>query len=421
MKKIKLLVLLSSVLGVLSCGKPSFEESGCGGTTVDELEVLLTLGPSGAGTTRAGEDDGEGTLSNVSLFLFSWDGEYLSRYPFNEEDLSTLTYHLQVRSGESRICLFLGNLPEGTLSSLEGRSLTGLEETILSVADNYSPGLIPMAGVCAVTFPVGDFHRTVDMHRLMFRVDLGRVEGNFIDENMQGGDVYLRRVALVNHSSAFRVFSSLSARTLSEVEMLFGSYRTGASAFGGVAPFFDGFLPETASGAEYSFGGAFFNFNFEKAEGELYLDSEGVLSNLVEYEIENGEGLIYSEGEGPGSLEIAASMRGFPTNPDCEKATGKVDFSTQDFFPKIVFEVVRRKSGEEDLVRFYPVTMYYPQPGVRYSIEKVSLVGGGSAYSNFCRSLYWLSADIGVSSWDGCSLPSLETGYTDTSRTEIFE
>ena len=60
--------------------------------------------------------------------------------------------------------------------------------------------------------------------------------------------------------------------------------------------------------------------------------------------------------------------------------------------------------------RFYPIPIIYPQPNTVYQVDKITITGEGSDYSNFFEEKYYATFTISVKDWDELEVNNIDVG-----------
>ena len=80
-------------------------------------------------------------------------------------------------------------------------------------------------------------------------------------------------------------------------------------------------------------------------------------------------------------------------------------YNDQVQYPKLVIELVIN-----GVSKFYPVCITYPQPNTVYQVEKVTIKGEGSDYSNFIEQKFYATYSISVKDWDELEVNNIDVG-----------
>ena len=76
--------------------------------------------------------------------------------------------------------------------------------------------------------------------------------------------------------------------------------------------------------------------------------------------------------------------------------------------------------GIDDGFRFYPICITYPQPNTVYQVDRITIVGEGSDYSNFIEQKFYATFCISVSGWDDLEVSNIDMGYSDYDGNNIY-
>ena len=70
--------------------------------------------------------------------------------------------------------------------------------------------------------------------------------------------------------------------------------------------------------------------------------------------------------------------------------------------------------------RFYPMCLNFPQPNTVYKVDKLTIVGDGSNYSNFVEKRENATYTISVAGWNELDVDNIDMGWQDYAGTTTY-
>ncbi len=399
----------------------------------EEQEITLHFAIAQNAVTKANNSVDiaiEDQLQRLDLYFFYtnnyMDKDHMTIYPENGVIPSvTIKEKRDVRLG----ILAIGNLDEDTAAYLEGASIEDMynasipEGRIVLSAGNFAYDRIPMIGTCLADFNSSNtLFRTVELRRIMARIDIRNIVIDFTNPELLGKDVKLKNIALINATNFFSVLHSSSLGYFYSTYATFGNeYTNMQGGFGGVKEGFDYYVPNysyyTAYNNPLTYNGPgklnnvsypdFFNVNFKLPAGTLNIDAEGIMLESTYQHYEDGEGQIVTAGD-------MAQRHVFPVGKCFYSLLSQVcnhnyasscDYKDQNFQLKLVCEL-----EIDGTSYFYPIPLYLLQPNTVYQIENITIRDLGSMYSNFYEKKYELETTVSIVPWESVDVNNLNVG-----------
>ena len=436
MKRLMILFAALSAMLAVACNK---EPDPMGGKVSDEEHTLTIRVVTDGVKTRAYDSDDvpiTDGLQRLDLYVFHEDEPLLDEHIVLEPDPTGITtYSFKEKKGERIGVLAIGNLDEDTAEFLEGKTLTQLSEDyemetmIVLSANNFATDRIVMVGARDYSFN-DDGTVEIELRRLMYRVDVGKITVAPENEELLGKEIYVKNIALTNICNYFVPIKSDAIGHFYSWYLFFGNEYDMTGAFGGVDHGFEfyrnapkGWTPNGSFTLEGPgiLNGTFpymINSNYQKDPGVLNIDATGVLKDgtYQEYDITSGEGLIVMSGDmaESHSMEVGKCFYGYMGRGTYEYDIVS-EYKNQSFCPKLVIEL--SIDGES---WFYPIPIIHPQPNTVYKIDNITIKDYGSEYSNFFPLKYVVDFSVTVTDWSKITIDNLNVG-ADPTTGELVE
>lgn len=366
-------------------------------------------------------------MQRIDMYLFyknhPEENRHITLFP-EEGVIPSLTF--KERTGTQIALLALGNLDEDTAKYLESASQDDMyqintpEGRIVLEAGNFSFDKIPMLGNTLLYF-YSDHSVSMDMYRLMYRLDIENIVIDFDDKELLGKEVKLKNIAIINTMNFLSPIRSTSIFYESMYWTLYYEDNYLRNAFGGVEQGFDynrsgysGYskiLPPVTYHGPGKLDGRVYkdclNANYKNGPGELNIDASGPMLEATYHHYDAGEGLIVSEGDMQlkHTFKIDKCMYGLFWNVYFGSNDIICNYDDQFIDQKLVFEL---QIGEKTY--FYPIRLYRIQPNTVYKIQNVTIKNVGSRYANFYEKKYALSLDVSVQPWDEIEINNIGVG-----------
>ena len=368
-------------------------------------------------------------VQRLDLYIFHQTATDDDRHVTIAPDESgTTEFKIKEKRGERVGIIAFANLDADTAALLEGHSLDDFDDDynmpcpIVWTANNFDFDRIPMVGARDAYF-TGDSTVEIELRRLMWRIDIGSSVYDPEDESLKGKEVYVKNIAITNIGNHFNPTKSNSIGHFYTWYLFFGNGEyTGSStgAFGGID---DGFRFYTNAPKNWSQAGTWnpggpgilnqdyprtVNNNWKVAKGVLNIDATGkyLTATCHTYDIANGEGHLATAGVTTAqSLTIGKSLYGFMGRGCFSVYSAVSTYNDQVQYPKLVIELVIN-----GVSKFYPVCITYPQPNTVYQVEKITIKGEGSDYSNFIEQKFYATYSISVKDWDELEVNNIDVG-----------
>ena len=426
MRRILTLLLPLALMLPVSCSKDIEPQQTTQGD--EEHTVTLRIMASGAQTKAYNTSDLPLTdgVKRLDLYIFHQTATEDDRHVTITPDPSgTTEFKIREKVGERVGIIAFGNLDADTAELLEGKTLSQFADDyympcpIVWTANNFDFDRIPMVGAKDTYFR-SDSTVELEMRRLMWRIDIGSIVYDPEDESLKGKDVYVKNIAITNIGNHFNPTKSSSIGHFYTWYLFFGNNYNSEGAFGGIT---DGFTFYTNAPTGWSQGGTWnpggpgilnqdyprtINNNYRKDPGVLNIDAPGRYRTATchTYDIANGEGrLAYAGNTAAQSMPVGKSLYGFMGRGCFSNYSAVSTFNNQVDYPKLVIELVI--DGKS---RFYPVCITYPQPNTVYQVDKITIVGEGSDYSNFIEQKYYATFTISVKDWEELEVSNIDVG-----------
>ena len=429
MRKLLTLLLPLALMLPVSCSKDIEPQQTTQGD--EEHTVTLQIHASGAQTKAYNSTDLPLTdgVQRLDLYIFHEVDATEDRHVTITPDASgTTEFKIKEKSGERVGIIAFGNLDADTAELLEGKTLSQFADDynmpcpIVWTANNFDFDRIPMVGARDAYFR-SDNTVTLEMRRLMWRIDIGSIVYDPEDESLKGKDVYVKNIAITNIGNHFNPTKSSSIGHFYTWYLFFGNGEYAGStpgAFGGID---DGFRFYTNAPRDWSQKGTWnpggpgilnqdyprtVNNNWQVEKGVLNIDATGkyLAATCQSYNIAGGEGrLAYAGNTAAQSMTVGKSLYGFMGRGCFSNYSAVSTYSEQVQYPKLVVELVI-----DGVSRFYPVCISYPQPNTVYQVDKITIVGDGSDYSNFIEQKYFATFDISVKDWEELEVSNIDVG-----------
>ena len=429
MRKILTLLLPLALMLPVSCSKELPAQHNPTGD--EEHTVTLLIRASGAQTKARNTTDVPLTdgVQRLDLYIFHRtaieDDYHVSITP---DPSGTTEFKIKEKVGERVGIIAMANLDEDTAEFLSGKTLSQFADEynmpcpIVWTANNFDFDRIPMVGA-RDTYFTGDTTVELELRRLMWRIDIGSIVYDPEDESLRGKDVYVKNIAITNIGNHFNPTKSDSIGHFYSWYLFFGGSGyagTSTGAFGGID---DGFSFYTNAPIGWSQGGTWnpggpgklnqdyprtINDNYMKEKGVLNIDATGkyLEATCQTYNIAAGEGhLAYAGNTAAQTMAVGKSLYGFMGRGCFSVYSAVSAYNKQVQYPKLVVELVINGKS-----RFYPVCITYPQPNTVYQVDKITIKGDGSEYSNFIEQKYYATFTISVREWDQLEVSNLNLG-----------
>lgn len=420
-----ILLPLAMVLPV-SCSKDWDAERNTG----DEKHCLTLKIVTDRPGTRAYNtaDYGLSDVANrLDMYLFYTLDPAVNRHIVLTPDPSgTTEFKIWEAPGETVGFMVFANLHPDTAAYFEGKTLSEMSSEssgnkIIFSAGNFSPTSIPMVGATRVNFTDRDFSTSLDLYRVMSRIDLADLIVRFEDPELLGKEVWVKNIIIGNATNYMNgtMYTSFTS-TGFHGYLFFGSNTsTLTGALGGVrrgvnyrkssydtyatktiSPGGTGLMAETYPGV--------LNNNHMKPAHTLTIDATGEMRNATvqTYDKSQGEGLIVEDGD------MAASHT-FHVNKSFYTFFGSVqtpdNIATSYYYQrcsqKLIIEL--EIDGES---WYYPVQLTHTQPNTVYQLANITVTGLGSEYANFFLLLNSVDVSVAVRDWDEADIPNWNVG-----------
>lgn len=365
-------------------------------------------------------------VKRLDLYTFYQKEPILnSHYTIIPEAGKDIKFHLEEKKNERVGVLVFANLDEDTAEYFIGKSLDELKDKKSTIgrlvleAGNFNYDRVPMIGSNDYTF-YQNGSVTIDLYRIMSRIDIGKINIEFDDSSLLGKEVYVKNVIIANVMNYFTPLQSNSLGHFYSTYLYFGSktnYLEGA--FGGLTQGFTYYNSMGYSNCDKTFqmngpgklNGDFryeYNCNYKAPKGTLVADAPGLLGEMTtqHYDTSVGEGLIVSSGDtrGKHSFEVGKCFYTLFASPDWYEDI-VCDEEGQDNALKIIVELsIDGKSW------FYPIELTFLQPNTVYQVENITVKKLGSEYSNFYIKKYACDFTVTIQPWDVVDVSNVNVG-----------
>ena len=439
MRRIMTLLLPLALMLPVSCSKEPAQRDQPQG---DEMHtVTLYISSGGSAETKARNTstlpltDG---IQTLDLFVFHEKEPDLDYHVSLTPDPSGVTeYALREKTTERVGIIAAANLHEDTVELLASHTLEDYANEwempcpIVWTADNFDFDRIPMVGARDVYFWSNNNNTAeIELRRIMWRIDIGSIVYAPNDPAMRGKDVFVKNIALTNISNHFNFTKSESIGHFYTWYLFFGNDTNLTDAFGGIETgfrFFNNYPKDWSPSGSWNPGGPgildntyprTINDNYKKAKGVLNIDATGkyLEATCQSYNTASGQGrLAYSGVTTDQTMAVGKSLYGFLGNGCFSNYSNECTYDKQQYFPKLVVELVI--DGKS---RFYPMCLNFPQPNTVYKVDKLTIVGDGSNYSNFVEKRENATYTISVAGWNELDVDNIDMGWQDYAGTTTY-
>ncbi len=429
MRKLLTLLLPLALMLPVSCSKDLRAQQPTQGD--EEHTVTLQIHASGAQTKAYDSSalpltDG---VQRLDLYIFHLNATEDDRHVTVTPDPGgTTEFKIKEKVGERVGIIAFGNLDADTAELLEGHTLTDFADDrnmpcpIVWTANNFDFDRIPMVGARDAYFN-SDNTVTLEMRRLMWRLDIGSIVYDPEDESLKGKDVFVKNIAITNIGNHFNPTKSSSIGHFYTWYLFFGNGGYSGTSTGGFGGIDDGFRFYTNAPTGWSQKGTWnpggpgildqdyprtINNNWQVEKGVLNIDATGkyLTATCQSYDTDSGEGrLAYAGNTAAQSMTVGKSLYGFMGRGCFSSYSAVSTYNDQVQYPKLVVELVI-----DGVSRFYPICITYPQPNTVYQVDRITIVGEGSDYSNFIEQKYYATFSISVRDWDELEVSNIDVG-----------
>lgn len=365
-------------------------------------------------------------VKRIDLYIFHQDEPILDFHKtIIPEEGKEIKFHLEEKKNERVGVLALANLDEDTAEYFVGKTRNELYDKnsttgrIILEAGNFDYDRVPMIGSNDFQF-YRDGSVTIDLYRLMSRIDVGKINVEFDDPDLLGKEVYVKNIIISNVMNYFTTLYSTSLGYFYSTYLFFGSNSSlYGEAFGGVERGFSYSSGLSNSNRDKTFSmngpgklnGDFryeYNCNYNAEKGVLIADAPGLLGEMTiqHYDISAGEGLIAPAGD----IEEKHSF-------DVGKCFYTL-FSSPSYYGDIVCDIGSQRNSTKLVVElsidgktwFYPIELAALQPNTVYQVEKITIKKLGSEYSNFYIKKYACDFTVTIQPWDVVDVSNVNVG-----------
>ena len=150
------------------------------------------------------------------------------------------------------------------------------------------------------------------------------------------------------------------------------------------------------------------NNNYQIEKGVLNIDATGkyLTATCQSYNVASGQGRLAMAGVTTAqSMSVGKSLYGFMGRGCFSTYSAVSAYNKQQPYPKLVIEL-----SIDGVSRFYPIPIIYPQPNTVYQVDKITITGEGSDYSNFFEEKYYATFTISVKDWDELEVNNIDVG-----------
>ena len=431
MRRILTLLLPMALMLPVSCSKDIEPQQTTQGD--EEHTVTLQIHASGAKTkARSTEDltltDG---VQRLDLYIFhEVDASEDRHVTITPDPSGTTEFKIKEKKNERVGIIAFGNLDADTAELLAGHTLNDFADDynmpcpIVWTANNFDFDRIPMVGAKDAYF-YEDVTVELEMRRLMWRIDIGSIVYDPEDESLRGKDVYVKNIAITNIGNHFNPTKSSAIGHFYTWYLFFGNNFNANGAFGGVT---DGFSFYTNAPKGWSQAGTWnpggpgilnrdyprtVNNNWKLEKGVLNIDATGkyLEATCQSYDTANGQGrLAYAGNTAAQSMTVGKSLYGFMGRGGFGNYSPVCEYNNQVGYPKLVIEL-----SIDGVSKFFPIPINYPQPNTVYQVDKITITGEGSDYSNFYELKYYATFTISVKDWDELEVSNINVGVDPVS------
>ncbi len=429
MRKLLTLLLPLALMLPVSCSKDLRAQQPTQGD--EEHTVTLQIHASGAQTKAYDSADLPLTdgIQRLDLYIFHQTATEDDMHVVLTPDPSgTTEYRIREKKGERVGIIAFGNLDADTAELLEGHTLSDFADDynmpcpIVWTADNFDFDRIPMVGA-KDTYFTGDTTVELEMRRLMWRIDIGRIIYDPQYDEMKGKDVFVKNIAITNIGNHFNPTKSSSIGHFYTWYLFFGNGGYSGSSTGGFGGIDNGFSFYTNAPRGWSQAGTWnpggpgildqdyprtVNNNYQKDRGVLNIDATGkyLAATCQSYDTDSGEGRLATAGVTTAqSMTVGKSLYGFMGRGCFSNYSPVCAYNKQVPYPKLVLELVI-----DGQTRFYPIPITYPQPNTVYELSSITIAGDGSDYSNFIEEKFNVTFSVSVRDWDELELENINVG-----------
>ena len=398
----------------------------------EEHTATIQIRASGSAQTKA-QNTSDVPLTDgvqrLDLYIFHQTATEDDRHVTLTPDPSgTTEYKIREKKGERVGIIAMANLDADTAEMLEGHSLSDFADEyympcpIVWTANNFDFDRIPMVGAQDTYFN-GDTTVELELRRLMWRVDVGSIVYDPEDERLRGKDVFVKNIAITNIGNHFNPTKSNSIGHFYTWYLFFGNGEYAGSSTGAFGDIDDGFRFYTNAPTGWSQNGTWnpggpgilnqeyprtINNNYQIEKGVLNIDATGkyLTATCQSYNVASGQGRLATAGVTTAqSMSVGKSLYGFMGRGCFSTYSAVSAYNKQQPYPKLVIEL-----SIDGVSRFYPIPIIYPQPNTVYQVDKITITGEGSDYSNFFEEKYYATFTISVKDWDELEVNNIDVG-----------
>lgn len=445
MKRITIILGVLAAIAAASCNKESPERSAgadglCSVTINIGMESPIVFTTKADSYNAAEEDD---FIDRLDMFEYDKDGILIGRKTWKDAsglDLSSIRYKVYSSKNVYKTFVFLANFDEESMDyfgSLSGTDIGSNTKAVLPLeAGNFRMHRPLMGGAVRYDFR-WDGKVEVALYRYMTKFEIGTVTADFIDRSYLGGDVKLKKIAIIHAPNFIRPVQKTAQRISFGSDSVLGagySYPSGGKSpsIGNLEHFStavnrdvsngsaEGEFNLTSYGASGKLAGDFpyaYNYNMGAAKGVLITDAPGDMYTATVHEFGPLEGIL-CKSDDEGWPHSCAVNRVFYTFPWYRNAYGYLwgDHDSQDDTQKMVFQI--EIDGTD---YFYIIPMRELEANMVYRLSNISIKGLGSEYCNFYPRRYAGEINpISVAGWTETEIDDMNVGYKDDLGLEIY-